>query len=71
MTVPEGIADLAYRGREARDGDGSATLRSFQNESDAHAAEGGGSTPVDRSVLVWWSHPPTHRQERQLEACLE
>jgi hypothetical protein len=71
VTVPEWIADLAYRGADARAGAGSATLRFYKSEGDARAAEGGGATLVGRSVLVWWSHPPTHRQVRRLEACLD
>jgi hypothetical protein len=70
VTVPEWVADLAYSNREARAGAGSAMLRFYRSETDARAAEGGGATVLGRGVLVWWSRPPTRRQQRQLQACL-
>jgi hypothetical protein len=70
VVVPEWIADLAYRSREARLGAGSASLRFYKNGDDASAAAGAGAHVVGENVLVWWSHAPTRRQERRLEACL-
>jgi len=70
VTVPEWIADLAFRGVEARVGAGSAFLRFYENAADAEAAAGGGATVIGKTVVVWWSHAPTRRQERRLESCL-
>ena len=70
VAVPEWIADLAYRGREAESGAGSALLRFYANEDDAQREAADDSIVLGKTVVVWWSSDPTPRQERQLDACL-